>query len=553
MFFKKFKNLKYFKKFYSKYKKSIFILTIVMLLASSLGMLLPYFISERLISLTNINSNEIIKLSIIIMTIIFFHHIFWFFWEKITSSLQNHVAKDIRYEITKKFLDTKYDIIKKNTSSFYLERLSNDTNQIACVLGILMGTFVDCLTNFSFLIVIYFLNWQCGLFFTIGTIFLYLIDTIKIKKDIYFTDTINKLNEILNSKTIENYKGIKDIKGLNLKNKVLSNYSNINNELTKLRIKKDITNAKYSRLKTFGQYMIESLLLVFAVCYLLPNNNVTVVLLLTILNYAGFMYDLVNYFANMKECINKGEYSSERILEILNENNFEIFGTNKILNNNYDLEIKDLTYKFENINSPILKNINLKIKQNSMVAIIGESGSGKTTLFNILAKLLQVENNKIFISKQDINNLSEEEIRKQIALINQETFLFNENIMNNLKIREDCTNDEIYECCKITNIYKDIFSFENNYQTIIIENGNNLSGGQKQRLSIARALLSSSNILLFDEPTSALDKDNQTNFYNILKNLKGKKTIIVITHKINDYSIFDKVIELKNGFVINKN
>ncbi len=150
MFLKRFKNLKRFKSFYSNYKKTITVLLIVMLVASSLGMLLPYFVSERLVSLTNVKSNEIIKLSIIIMAIILFHHIFWFLWEKIASILSNKIAKDIRQDITKKFLNTKYEIIKKNTSSYYLERLSSDTDQVSSILGTIMGTMVDCLTNFGF-------------------------------------------------------------------------------------------------------------------------------------------------------------------------------------------------------------------------------------------------------------------------------------------------------------------------------------------------------------------------------------------------------------------
>ncbi len=330
-------------------------------------------------------------------------------------------------------------------------------------------------------------------------------------------DEVNKLTEKLNSKTIENYKGIKDIKGLNLKDKLVANYEEINNELTKIKIKKDSTNANYSRIKTFCQYLIESLLLIFAVCYLIPNGYITIVLILTILNYTGFMYDLVGYFTNMKENLTKGEYSAGRIAEIINKKTQEVFGKEISTSKNYDLLIKNLTYKFEDANIPVLDNINLNIKQNSSIAIIGESGGGKSTLFNIIAKLLQIENDKIFIANKDINSLSENDLRKHISLINQESFLFNDSIINNLKISKDVTNQEIFNACKKANIHKEILKFENGYNTIITENGNNLSGGQKQRLSLARALLSKANIILFDEPTSALDNENQTNFYNLLK------------------------------------
>lgn len=274
-----------------------------------------------------------------------------------------------------------------------------------------------------------------------------------------------------------------------------------------------------------------------------------IIALLTIITYNGFMYNMVGCFSLLKDYFIRGEYKAGRILEITNNVNTEKFGKYNKKIDNYSIKVNDLSYFYEDSKDyKVLNDINFIVNSKTANVFIGSSGSGKSTLFGLLSKLLQCEDNKIFIGNIDINELSEQSFRNSICIVNQEPFLLNDTILNNLKIvNENASLDEIYNACKKANIYNEIKGFDKDFDTIVTENGNNLSGGQKQRISIARAILKDSPILLFDEPTSALDKRNQELFIETIKTLKKEKTILIIAHKLNDYKIFDKVYELKNG------
>ncbi len=545
--FKKYKDLRKFKGYYLEYKKSIRLLIFVMIMASSLGMLLPYFMSRRLISITSNLKDSVIIYALIVIITILFHHIFWYLWEKIGSILTNKVGSDIRRDIIISFTNTEYLEIKKRTSGYYLERINDDVLEVSSFLSNILGTLVDTFTNLSFLILIFFLSFECGLIFTIGILVLYMIDLIKIKIDLKYTEILKLLSETFNTKINEDYKGIKDIKGLGIKKQVIIATTSISEEIASQQMKKDNVYALLSRIKTFLQYVLEAILIMYSVTYLIPSNKISVIILLMILDYSGFMYELIGFFAKIKEYFVRGNYKASRILEIINKNNYEKFGkkNNEIIYNS--ISVKDLSYFYEG-NHKVLNDISFNISKNSSTVFIGDSGSGKSTLFGLLTKLLSCENNKIFIGNKDINLFEEDYFREKICIVNQEPFMLNDTILNNIKIvKNNASFEEICNACKKANIYSEIMSFKDGFNTKIVENGNNLSGGQKQRISIARAILKDSPILLFDEPTSALDKKNQTKFLKTIQELKKEKIIIIIAHRISNYKDFDNVYKVENG------
>lgn len=218
-----------------------------------------------------------------------------------------------------------------------------------------------------------------------------------------------------------------------------------------------------------------------------------------------------------------------------------------------NIEIKDLTFKYPGSKENTLENINIKIEKGKSLGIIGVIGSGKTTLMNVLMKLYNVPNNKIFIDGKDINSIDADVIRNNICYITQDNFLFSASLKDNINLFKDVYNkQQLEESTKKSMIYEEIEQMEEGIDTIIGEKGIDLSGGQKQRVVLARAFLNNNNILIFDDTFSALD--NRTEGYvlaNIIDFTKDK-TCIIVSNRISDIKHCDEIVVLENGKIVER-
>ncbi len=243
--------------------------------------------------------------------------------------------------------------------------------------------------------------------------------------------------------------------------------------------------------------------------------------------------------------------SLEKIFNVLDE---PIKIGERILNNNYvkekirgEIEFKNVEFSY-NESKKVLDNINLQIEPSKSIAIIGESGTGKTTIINLLYQLWYCNSGEILIDGKDIKEYDIDNLRKNISLVSQDGFIYNDTILNNLTLgNKKISLDEVKEMCKKVCIHEYIMSLPKEYNTHVGYRGDTLSGGQKQRLCIARAFLRKSPIIILDEITSALDKDIQEKVMENLKLDLKKSTCILITHRLKLLEYVDDVFELKDG------
>lgn len=216
-----------------------------------------------------------------------------------------------------------------------------------------------------------------------------------------------------------------------------------------------------------------------------------------------------------------------------------------------NIEIKDLTFNYPEHIETVLNNINVTVNKGETLGIIGTIGSGKTTLMNLLLRLYPVQNGKIFIDGQDINEIPLKTLRDNICYITQDNFLFSTTLRENVKLFKDgFEEEEIKESTKNAMIYDDIEKMQNGIDTIIGERGGDLSGGQKQRVVISRAFLNKSNIVIFDDTFSALDNRTEQMVLNNVKKLIKDKTCIIISNRISDIKAANKIIVLDAGNII---
>mgnify|MGYP003325523427 FL=1 len=250
----------------------------------------------------------------------------------------------------------------------------------------------------------------------------------------------------------------------------------------------------------------------------------------------------------------QGFAAAERILPIIdikNEINLnEDKGKLIISDGNIIFENVDFTYK-SNPENKVLQNINVNFAGGKMTALVGHSGSGKSTLLNMIPRIYAPTNGGIHLDNQDISKFNLESLRNQISIVDQNTTLFDDTVLNNIKYaRPEASNEEIYEAAEQSMCSEFIINLENGYETMIGENGVKLSGGEKQRLSIARAFLKKSKIIILDEATSSLDSETEEKIQKALSQLTLNKTTIVIAHRLSTILNSDKIYVVDSGKII---
>ena len=264
-------------------------------------------------------------------------------------------------------------------------------------------------------------------------------------------------------------------------------------------------------------------------------------------------YQPIRSLATINMTIFQGSTAAKRIFEVIDK---EI-----LIKNNEELpelEITNCKINFENVQfnylntkQKAIKNINLEIKGGTIAAFVGHSGAGKSTIMNLIPRFYDPQDGKILIDNQNIKKVSLKSLRKNLSLVSQDIILFNDTINKNIRFaKDDASFEEIVEACKFAAADEFINKLENKYDTYIGENGVKLSGGQKQRLSIARAILKKSPIILLDEATSSLDTGSEEIVQNAILNLIKNKTTLVIAHRLSTIHRADIIFVLKNGNII---
>ena len=264
-------------------------------------------------------------------------------------------------------------------------------------------------------------------------------------------------------------------------------------------------------------------------------------------------YQPVRSLSTLNMVLNQGLSAASRILPIIDQKNniTDSLEAKEIEVKNSNITFKDVSFSYETKDRKTLDLINLKFEGGKMTSLVGHSGSGKSTIMNLIPRFYDIQSGDIVIDNQLIDKITIKSLREQISMVSQETTLFDDTIINNIKYaRENATNEEIYHVANLSYCDEFIKKLPNKYETLIGENGVRLSGGEKQRLSIARAMLKKSSIILLDEATSSLDSETETKIQEALNILTKNKTTIVIAHLLSTILNSNNIYLIDSGKVI---
>ena len=240
--------------------------------------------------------------------------------------------------------------------------------------------------------------------------------------------------------------------------------------------------------------------------------------------------------------LNQTLASGNRVLNLLEEEPVVAEVESNVSVPKGELKLSDVTFGYPNAEKNILENFSLQIEENTIHGILGESGCGKSTILKLLMRFYETKEGQVLFGNQNVNEIDTKQLRKQIAYVTQETFLFEDTIENNIKIaKADATMEEVIEAAKKASLHEFILSLPLGYDTKLAELGDSVSGGERQRIGIARAFLHDAPIILLDEPTSNIDSLNEGIILKTLLEEKENKTIILVSHRKSTMSIADKV------------
>ena len=264
-------------------------------------------------------------------------------------------------------------------------------------------------------------------------------------------------------------------------------------------------------------------------------------------------YQPVRTLASLNVIVNQGLSAANRILPIIDTKNkiFSLPDSNDIKISEAKINFDNVKFAYETQEGDVLKGINLEFKGGKMTSLVGHSGSGKSTILNLIPRFYDAGSGEIKIDNQPINKIRLESLRQNISLVSQETTLFDDTVKNNIKYANSAASDEeIIEVAKLSYCHEFIENLPNKYETLIGEDGVRLSGGEKQRISIARAMLKKSPIILLDEATSSLDAETEKKIQDALNVLTTNKTSIVIAHRLSTILNSDNIYVIQSGNVM---
>ncbi len=471
----------------------------------------------------------------------------------IMINVAEEVRKDIQTDMLKSLIHADTQLIDKKHSGNFIANLTNDVNMITSLVSTaILNLFKDSLTLIGLLSVMFYQNWKLAL---VAIVMIPLASfaarALGKRMGKITTQQMGKVS-LLTSYLIEIFKNHRLIKIFQKEVYEKNRANSYINNLKEISKKISIIFVRASPIMEFLTGIMIAFL-IFISAKLISKGELEVSNFFSFLAAMMLAYQPVRSLATLNVAIQQGLAGSRRVLPVIDYPQEVVDKKNAkdLIIKQGQIEFLDVKFNYSSEEKDILKSINLNIPGKKMTALVGHSGAGKSTILNLIPRFYNVNDGKIKIDSQSIDEFTIYSLRKGISLVSQDTTLFDDTIKNNIAYANlDATHEEIEEASKYSFANEFIEKLPNKYETKIGENGVRLSGGEKQRLSIARAILKKSPIILLDEATSSLDADTEDKIQKAINFLTQGRTTIVIAHRLSTILNSDKIYVIDKGNVV---
>ena len=463
------------------------------------------------------------------------------------------VTKILQLQLMKSIIKADAEIVDKKHSGKFISHLTFDISMMTNLISVvILNIAKDSLTLIGLIGVMFYQNWRLAIFALIMIPLASFAAKSLGKRIGKVTTQAQEKSGILTTYMLEVFKNHKIIKIFQKENYEFSRAEKFINNLKDRLVKTSMVIVRASPImETLTGFMIAGLIYY--------SGNLMMKQELDINNFFSFLaammlaYQPVRSLATINMSINQGLSAAKRIIPLIEqENNIkEKPNALSLETTKGEINFKNISFKYNTEERKVLNSINLNIIGGEMTSLVGHSGAGKTTILNLIPRFYDKVSGDILIDGQSIYDVSLNSLRNNISLVNQDTTLFDDTIKNNIAYANlDATDDEIAEAAKLSHCNEFIDKLPNKFDTLIGENGTRLSGGEKQRLSIARAMLKKSKIILLDEATSSLDAETESKIQEAIKLLTKDRTTLVIAHRLSTVMSSKTICVVDDGEIV---
>lgn len=541
--------IKYFRPYRARFIQALFCMAGVAILTTASMWLLKTVVDNALIAK---NSALLILLVIIIPVLYLLKGLFVYGQNYLMKFIAQRISLDIRNNLFAHLQSLSFDFYDKSSTGKIISRLTNDIQILEMALINVPGTLVrDSLTLIFLIGLLFYLHWK----FALISLVVFPLAAYPLSE---FGRKMRKISRLGQEKMSELYSliqelvfGISVVKSFSQEEKEVKRFEGENLNFFNLIM-------RFTKIEVLSSPVMEFLGAIAASFILLYGGYDVIKGLWKPGAFFAFLgavlstYQPIRNFANLNASLQQALSASERIFKLLDEKPTVTEPKEPKVLPPFKNEItyQGIWFAYQN-EDYVLREINLKMRQGEIVALIGPSGAGKTTLVSLLPRFYDPQKGKILIDGYEVSELDFKSLRKQIGIVMQEVILFNDSVRNNIAYGKNAAaEEEIIQAAKIANAHNFISALPQGYETIIGERGIMLSGGERQRIAIARAVLENPPILILDEATSALDAEAERLVYEALDRLMENRTTLVIAHRLSTIRKASKIVVLEKGEIV---